>query len=621
VFVGTSEALRAEYPAMAEEITPFGFEAFAAVPVVAAERPLAALCFTFRAPQAFDEATRTFLATLGEQCALALERQRLHEAELRHAEQHAALLETIEDAFVAFDRELRFTYVNARAEALLGRPAGALLGRQYEEVFPESVGAPIHGAIVRTLASRQGTGVEALSPATQRWLEARVYPAPDGVSLVFQDVTARRRAQDAASFITEASRLLAASLDYEATLRAVAETAVPALGDWCAVDMIVDPTAGAWPPRVERLAVVHQDPAMLTLGAELARRYPTDWSAEQGMAAVLRNATPLFLPEVTDAMVAARARDAEHLALLRAVRFSSIIVVPLVARERTLGALTLCMTESGRHYDETDLALARDLAQRAAVAVDNARLFREAERARTEAEAANRAKSQFLATMSHELRTPLNAIGGYAELLELGIRGPVTGEQREDLARIQRSQKHLLGLINEVLNYARLESGNVRYDLGPVGVTGALAAVESLILPQVRAKGLAFEVGACAPTLCVRADAEKVRQVLLNLLSNAVKFTDPGGRVVVGCRVRAGNERQRGVEITVADTGVGIAPDQLERVFEPFVQVGRTLSTPGEGTGLGLAISRDLARGMGGDLTAASAPGVGSTFTLVLPQG
>ncbi|HZF68031.1 MAG TPA: ATP-binding protein, partial [Gemmatirosa sp.] len=421
--------------------------------------------------------------------------------------------------------------------------------------------------------------------------------------------------------ITEASRLLAASLDYETTLRAVAETAVPGLGDWCAVDMIVDPTARAWPPQVERLAVVHQDPATLTLGAELARRYPTNWSAEQGMAAVLRDATPLFMPEVTDAMVVAGARDAEHLALLRALRFSSIIVVPLVARERTLGALTLCMTESGRHYDEADLALARDLAQRAAVAVDNARLFREAERARTEAEAANRAKSQFLATMSHELRTPLNAIGGYAELLELGIRGPVTDAQRADLARIQRSQKHLLGLINEVLNYARLESGNVRYDLGPVGVTGALTTVESLIIPQVRAKGLAFEVGACGPGLCVHADAEKLRQVLLNLLSNAVKFTEPGGRIVVGCRVREEGGRHRGVEITVADTGVGIAPDQLERVFEPFVQVGRTLSTPGEGTGLGLAISRDLARGMGGDLTAASTPGVGSTFTLVLPQG
>jgi signal transduction histidine kinase len=349
------------------------------------------------------------------------------------------------------------------------------------------------------------------------------------------------------------------------------------------------------------------------------------------MAAVLRDGVPFFVPEVTDAMVAAGARDAEHLALLRALRFSSVLVVPLVARGLTLGALTLCMTESGRHYDEADRALAEDLAQRAATAVDNARLYRAAERAReqaeqarADAEAANRAKSQFLATMSHELRTPLNAVGGYAELLELGVHGPVTAAQRTALGRIQRSQKHLLGLINEVLNYARLEAGRVRYDVGDVALGPALAGVEALVAPQVRAKGLALAVAPCdagpdGRPLLVRADAEKLGQILLNLLSNAVKFTDAGGRITVACRARHAGAGPV-VDVAVADTGVGIAADQLEHVFEPFVQVGRALNSPGEGTGLGLAISRDLARGMGGDLAAESAPGAGSTFTLTLPR-
>ena len=235
-------------------------------------------------------------------------------------------------------------------------------------------------------------------------------------------------------------------------------------------------------------------------------------------------------------------------------------------------------------------------------------------RARREAESANAAKGQFLAVMSHELRTPLNAIGGYAELLALGVRGPVTAEQIEDLERIRRSQRHLLGLINEVLNYARLEAGAVTYDLRDVVVCDALRAAEGLVAPQARLKGLTLTVSLCPETVTVRADAEKLRQILVNLLSNAVKYTNTGA---VEVEV-AWDERTLGV--TVRDTGVGIASDKLASIFEPFVQVGRTLHTPAEGTGLGLAISRDLARGMGGDLTVASVLGQGSSFVLVLPR-
>jgi signal transduction histidine kinase len=235
--------------------------------------------------------------------------------------------------------------------------------------------------------------------------------------------------------------------------------------------------------------------------------------------------------------------------------------------------------------------------------------------ARQQAEDANRAKSEFLAVMSHELRTPLNAIAGYAELLELGVRGPITPEQREDLERIRRSQRHLLGLINEVLNYAKLETGTVRFEVAEVDVADAVRSVESLVLPQMREKALEFDTARCRePRLTVRADRDKLQQVLVNLLSNAIKFTDPGGRITLSAERRGAL-----VALVVRDTGVGIAPDKLEAIFEPFVQVGRALNSPGEGTGLGLAISRDLARGMGGDLTAESEVGRGSTFTLTVP--
>jgi signal transduction histidine kinase len=265
---------------------------------------------------------------------------------------------------------------------------------------------------------------------------------------------------------------------------------------------------------------------------------------------------------------------------------------------------------------------AADLTERIQAAEERERLLADAERARAnaeaarvEAETANRAKSDFLAVMSHELRTPLNAIGGYAELIELGIHGPVTVEQRKALARIQASQRHLLGLITSVLNYARVESGVLTYLQEDVPVAETIATCEALTAPQMRSKDLSFSYTTRDPALAAIGDREKVQQVILNLLGNAVKFTEPGGRI----EVRSDAEGDS-VIIQVEDTGVGIPADQLARVFDPFVQVDSKLTRTNEGVGLGLAISRDLARGMRGDLHAESTPGKGSVFTLTLPR-
>ena len=246
----------------------------------------------------------------------------------------------------------------------------------------------------------------------------------------------------------------------------------------------------------------------------------------------------------------------------------------------------------------------------------NERLSQEAaaaEEARAAADAANRAKTEFLAVMSHELRTPLNAIAGYAELLRIGVRGPVTNEQVHDLERIARNERALLALINDILNYARLEAGQVSYASERVAVRPIFNDLEGLVSPQLRAKELDFRIGACETDLAVLADADKVRQVLVNLLSNAIKFTPRKGAVELECDADADR-----VRISVHDSGIGIPTGKQQAIFEPFIQLDRSLTNVQEGSGLGLAISRDLARAMDGDLAVESTVGEGSTFILTL---
>jgi PAS domain S-box-containing protein len=261
------------------------------------------------------------------------------------------------------------------------------------------------------------------------------------------------------------------------------------------------------------------------------------------------------------------------------------------------------------------------------------RLLHESERARADAELARAtavqadlAKSQFLANMSHELRTPLNAIQGYVQLIDIGIHGPVTDAQREALARIDRAQRHLLGLVNDVLNFTRMGAGRVEYDVQAVDVADVVADVLPLVEPQLAPKNIAVEVRlspspATDPPVRVWADYEKLGQIFLNLLSNAIKFTPSGGRVVVSFMARAdGTTPSEVAYFQVADTGIGIPDDRLDAIFEPFVQVRTEYARTSGGTGLGLAISRDLARGMGGDLRVRSVEGKGSTFTIALQR-
>lgn len=492
---------------------------------------------------------------------------------------------------------------------------------------------------------------------------------------------AAEREADRLEFLAGAGAVLASSLDYETTLRNVARLAVQSVADWCAVDVVgVDGT-------LRRVAVEHPDPTKIALAVRLQAEYPADPGATSGVAHVVRTGTVEVVEEIPEALLVESAKDAEHLRILRELGLRSYIIAPLTTRGETLGALLFVNAESGRAFTRSDVTLAQELARRAAVAIENARLVEElresnarleeqaaelemqteelqaqaahleelmsdleatneelqaqseqlqqmtaemeaanaqlqaandALEVRTgEAEQANRAKAEFLATMSHELRTPLNAIFGYADLMDIGVHGPVTEAQREALERIKRNQRHLLSLINDILNFAKLEAGKVELRIADVPLEETLAGMEALVEPQLRARSLAYENVPCDPSLRVRGDRERIEQVLLNLLGNAIKFTEPGGRITVQCEP----DEER-VSIRVRDTGCGIPPEKLESVFDPFVQVDRRRNESSQqGVGLGLAISRELARAMGGELTGESREGEGSVFTLTLLRG
>ncbi len=521
----------------------------------------------------------------------------------------ATIVEAVADGFVAFDSDLRFTYANYRAAEMWALSPGDMIGKRPHELWPSIDGSLLIAMLDRVLATGRPEVLEGYASSLGVPIEMRAYPLSQGGLVVFfADLAESRRAEAAATFLSEASRLLTSSADYQTTLTNFAKAAVPRLGDWCAVDVLAEPDSEQWPPAIERIAVVHQNPEKVSLATDLTSLFPQDWSRETGTPAVIRTREPMFVPHVTDAMLVGGAQSDEQLALLRALHFRSVMIVPLIARDRVLGTITLVMAESERHFTPADLDLAVDLGQRAGVALDNARLLRDTAEA-------NAAKTAFLRTISHELRQPLNAIRGYVALWRLGLRGDIDPRMSRDIDRLSRNQEHLSVLIEDLLSFTRLDAGQLTVERVPVSIADTFAALEAMIRPQLSERGLDFHYRDCDPGIAALGDRDRIVQVCLNLLTNAMRATPAGGRVELGCSADADV-----VTITVSDTGTGIPADRLEDIFSPFTQIGRALNTPKEGAGLGLAIARGLAKAMAGTLTVTSTVGAGSTFSFRLSR-
>jgi PAS domain S-box-containing protein len=418
---------------------------------------------------------------------------------------------------------------------------------------------------------------------------------------MYEEQQALRRSAEAAQvraqFLAEASARLS-SLDYENNLRAVAQLAVSRLCDWCTVDLLNG-------DELQRVTIAHVEPEKVALAEDVHRRYPVDRTEPRGIGEVLRTGRPELYAHISDDMLVASARDEEHLRILRAVGITSAMLVPLAAGTRVFGVLSFISSSQDRHFDDDDLVFASELGRRAAFAVENARLYAEAQRA-------NRLKDEFLATLSHELRTPLNVIAGRAHILAAAAD---SDQIRSIAGVIDRNSAMLTRLVDDLLDVSRMTIGQVRLERQLVALSHIVGAAVQAVQAAAEAKDIAISC-AVEPAATVIGDPTRLQQVAWNLLTNAVKFTPDGGRIMVEGRVV-----DEHVLLVVRDSGRGLSSEEARHVFDMFWQSEPSPSRRHSGLGLGLSIVRKLAELHGGSVAAASeGPGLGATFSVSLPK-
>ncbi|HET9929517.1 MAG TPA: ATP-binding protein [Polyangiaceae bacterium] len=629
IWVQNEREYAATYPDLASlKVDGLRPKAFWSVPMIVEGSTLGLFGVGYYEPRNFSADERAFAETLVQQCAQALLRATRLQAEEAARRWFVTTLRSIGDAVIATDSDGRVMFVNPVAERLTGYAESEAVGKPLTEVFQilsELTRAPAEDPVAKVLREDRVIGLANHTLLRQR--NGAEIPIDDsgapirdengsvvGVVLVFRDVSEKKRAELQNEYLAKAGEALASSLDYRTTLATIAEFAVPKFADWCAVDL-VEPGTGT--PK--QVAVAHVDPNKVAFARQLGERYPPDPNARNGVPEVVRTGESELYVDIPPEMLEAAAQDEEHRRVIRELKLRSAMVVPLRARGRTFGAMTFVYAESGRHYEREDLSFAEDLARRAAMAIENAMALRDADEARSlerwmrgEAERANRAKDEFLATVSHELRTPLNAILGWA--VTLRSRKPPEDIDRA-LAVIERNARSQAKLIDDVLDVSRIISGKLSLTLTPTNVATALRKAVETVTPAAQAKNISVSVDVSDDNLSILADGERLQQVAWNLLSNAVKFTPKQGHVSVSLK-SDGSE----IVIRVTDDGEGIRSDVLPLVFEPFQQADASTTRRHGGLGLGLSIVKQLIVAHGGSVSVESdGPGRGATFTVRLP--
>ncbi len=604
--------------------------ALAFVPLNGHEAVIGKFMVYWDEPHAMTAAELEAARGIAERVALGVERLRAAAAVRAHRDQLESILRGIIDGVTVLDPSGRIVFANpaaarligvASVEELLRMPSNRILEKF--ELFNED-GEPLDpsdlpgrlaflGRIPPPLVVR----FRVRSTGEERWSSVSASPifgAGGEVAMAistFRDITAARQARERERFLATASEILASSLDYETTMKSVAHLAVPGIADWCRID-VLGPTG-----TPKALAVVHRDPAKMRWAEEIERRFPPQ-PERSALTRIAATGQSELYPEITDEMLRSATRDDEYLEILRSLGLRSAMTVPLTARGRTIGTITFIISDSARRFNEIDLAFAEDLARRAALAIDNAELYRHEQEARhreadarAESERANRAKDDFLATVSHELRTPLTAILGWSRMLTtMNVDEETRGSGLLAIARAAETQARI---IDDLLDVSRIITGKLRLEVRPVALSQVVSAAVDAVRPAAEARHITLDVD--TPDIVVRGDPDRLQQVLWNLLSNAVKFTPEGGRVSIRAEKSKSN-----VSVSVSDTGTGIAPDLLPFVFDRFRQADSSATRVFGGLGLGLSIVRSLVEMHGGTVSARSeGEGRGATFTVTLP--
>jgi len=528
----------------------------------------------------------------------------------------AAIVEASDDAIISKDLNGVIQSWNQGAERMFGYTSAEAVGQSIRMIIPKDREDEETAVLDRI---RRGEKIEHFETLRRRKdgtalpISLTVSPIRNdagtviGASKIARDISDRKRAEEKAdqehhrtAFVAQMAETLPKYLDYRKTLKAIAALAVPAIADWCALDVVQDDD------EVERLAIVNADPARTRVAREIALRYE-DPTLPYSARHVIRTATPVLIPQITDEMITAASHgDQQRIDAIRSLGLISYLCVPIMVSGRAFGALALATAESGRRYADGDLRFAEDLAWRIGLAMENARSYEELQRA-------NRLKDEFLATLSHELRTPLNAILGYARMVRAGMvsGASLTGA----VTTIERNATSLNQMVEDVLDVSRIVAGKMRLSVQPIELPLLLHEAVDTIKPAADAKHIRIHTVIDSQVGPISGDPDRLRQIVWNLLSNAVKFTPKQGQIQV--RLERINSS---VEIIVSDSGIGIPPDFLEHIFDRFRQADSSTTREHAGLGLGLSIVRNLAELHGGTVSASSGgPGTGATFRVRLP--
>jgi PAS domain S-box-containing protein len=549
-----------------------------------------------------------------------LERERIAREQVEVAQyQLATIFETSPVGIGLLDSQQRFIAINEALAQMNGLTREQHLGRSIPELFGETdpnlveVIQEIYTTGNPFICPNLAIAVPGLSERSPGYYNVYYLPTTNSDQQVEEllayvlDVTEQVKLEQSQRFLSEASAVLSSSLDYQETLERVAKLVVPELADWCTVHMLA--TDGS----IEQITLAHVDPSKLEWAEQIRHKYPLNPDEPRGAGFTLRTGQSDILPDIPDQLLVQAARDAEHLEILRQIGFKSVMTVPLKTQDRILGVITFVSAESGRRYNAADLQMAEELARRASLAIDNAQLYRAAQRDRAEAEAANRVKDEFLAVLSHELRSPLNPILGWTKMLRSQKLNPAKTEIA--LETIERNAKLQAQLIEDLLDVSRILQGKMTLNVANVNLATTIEAALETVRLAAEAKNIQIQTTFTPIVGTVSGDSNRLQQVVWNLLSNAVKFTPSGGRIDIELK-------QVGIyaQIQVKDTGIGIKPEFLPHVFEYFQQEDGTTTRKFGGLGLGLAIVRHLTELHGGTVKADS-PGqnLGATFTVQLP--